>query len=254
MTLDTAISRINWLHQANSFTLLKKAEIDVNASYSPRALTANLVATLKGSDKRLAKEYIVIAASLDHAGMQGETCLFPGADINASGVAAVLETARLLSQPEYRPRRSVLFVLFSGSEQLYLGSRVFVSAFPKLKKIEAFVNLQNIGSGDSILLLGGNRYPSLWNLAKSHDEREEVSVEHSAALDLRGDARAFDFNGIPSLVITTLNGLHHNHVSSDIWENIDRRTLVVATQLAAETVRELADGFYQGRSIRTRIR
>lgn len=253
MTLDTAISRINWLHQANSFTLLKKAEIDVNASYSPRALTANLVATLKGSDKRLAKEYIVIAASLDHAGMQGETCLFPGADINASGVAAVLETARLLSQPEYRPRRSVLFVLFSGSEQLYLGSRIFVSAFPKLKKIEAFVNLQNIGSGDSILLLGGNRYPSLWNLAKSHDEREEVSVEHSAALDLRGDARAFDFNGIPSLVITTLNGLHHNHVSSDIWENIDRRTLVVATQLAAETVRELADGFYQGRSIRTRI-
>ena len=124
--LDSAMMRIERDGKVQSFSLLKKAEIDVNARYNPAARTANIVGLLRGSDKYLSSEYVVIGASLDGSGMQGETCLFPGADINATGVAAVLETARLLSQADYRPRRSVLFVIFSGSEQQYAGSRAFV--------------------------------------------------------------------------------------------------------------------------------
>lgn len=253
MALDSAVSRINRDRTACSFAIKKKVIIDVNARYTPRARTANVVGMLKGCDKRLSKEFIVVAASLDHAGIQGETCLFPGADINASGVAAVLETARLLSQQEYRPRRSVLFVLFSGSEQQFLGSRQFISSFAKLGKIEAMVNLQNIGSGDSIVVLGGASYPSLYKMAKSHDEYGMIYTGNPEA-ELRGDARAFDAVGIPSIVYTSLNGMHNNHVSSDIWENIDRRLLRMTTQSAVETVREVADGYYQGRRIKSRRR
>ena len=54
--------------------------------------------------------------------------------------------------------------------------------------------------------------------------------------------------GIPSLVFTTLNGMQHNRVTTDVWENIDRRILSAATQVMVETVRELSDGIYQGRS------
>ena len=249
MSLDSAVSAINNNHTSHSFALLKKAEVDVNAIYRQRAVTANVLGLLKGYDKKYDDELIVVGASLDHVGMQGETCLFPGADINASGVAAVLETARLLSQPQYRPRRSILFVLFSGSEQQFLGSRVFLSNFPKLRKIEAFINVQNIGHGDSIALFGDNRYPSLWDIARVRDSANHSLLWHNPEkTNPRGDARGFDVIGIPSLVFTTLNGLQHNHVTSDIWENIDRRMLTGVTQVVVETVRELTDGMYRGRS------
>ena len=249
MSLDSAVSAINNNHTSHSFALLKKAEVDVNAIYRQRAVTANVLGLLKGYDKKYDDELIVVGASLDHVGRQGETCLFPGADINASGVAAVLETARLLSQPQYRPRRSILFVLFSGSEQQFLGSRVFLSNFPKLRKIEAFINVQNIGHGDSIALFGDNRYPSLWDIARVRDSANHSLLWHNPEkTNPRGDARGFDVIGIPSLVFTTLNGLQHNHVTSDIWENIDRRMLTGVTQVVVETVRELTDGMYRGRS------
>lgn len=249
MSLDSVVKAINEDRESHSFALLKKAEIDVNAIYRQRAVTANVLGLLAGYDSKFDDELIVVGASLDHVGMQGETCLFPGADINASGVAAVLETARLLSQPQYRPRRSILFVLFSGSEQQYLGSRVFLSNYPKLRKVEAFINVQNIGHGDSIVLLGDNRYPTLWDIARVRDSANHGLLWHNPEkTNPKGDARGFDAIGIPSLVFTTLNGLPHNHVSSDIWEDIDRRMLTGVTQVVVETVRELTDGVYRGRS------
>ena len=68
----------------------------------------------------------------------------------------------------------------------------------------------------------------------------------------RGDAKAFDAIGIPSMVFTTHNGMQHNRVSSDIWENIDRRILTMTAQLLVEATCELGEGLYQGRSPRSR--
>lgn len=247
--LDAAMRKIA-SQQTCSFALLKKAEVDINARYRSQARTANVLARLEGSNRALRNEIIVVGASLDGAGLQGETTLFPSADINASGVAAVLEVARCMSHAGYRPKRSVLFVLFSGGEQQYLGSREFLAQFPKLARVEAFVNVQNIGCGDSLVVLGDNHYPMLWEIAHSHDtaaDRRFMAISDEKT-NPRGDARAFDRSRIPSIVITTHNGLQHNHVSSDIWENIDRSILNKATQMLLETSAELADGRYQGRS------
>ena len=248
--LDAAIQGIDEQHTPHSFSLRKHAEIDINARYLAQARTYNVMGMIRGSDRLMRDEIVVIGASLDGPGLQGETCLFPAADINASGVAAVLEAARVLSVAPYRPKRSILFVLFSGGEQQYLGSRWFLRKYAKLPHVEAFVNVQNVGSGDSLLVLGDNRYPTLWQIANNHDTAADRHfMAHPATpSNPRGDARAFDQMRIPSLVITTQNGVQHNRVPSDIWENIDRQILTRAARLAMETVAELADGLYQGRS------
>src|SRR5438094_8110220 len=44
---------------------------------------------------------------------------------DASGVATVLETAKKLSQAKTRPKRSVLFLIFTAEEKGLLGSRYF---------------------------------------------------------------------------------------------------------------------------------
>jgi hypothetical protein len=249
MTLEEVVRKIDDTHQPQSFHLRKKFEIDVNAKYHPAALTTNVVGIYSGSDPKMVNEYVVVGASLDHVGMQGTTCLFPGADGNASGVAALLETARMLQYSEDQPSRSIVFVLFAAGEQQHLGSQIFVSNFTPLKRIEAFVDVNSVGCGDSIMVVGNKRYPHLWSVAKKVDT---TYCSNDVAVGMKtlpkGNAVAFDHVGIPSMNITSYKGKRYNHVPSDIVENIDRRFIVKATQLLFETVLDLSFGDYQGRS------
>ncbi len=87
----------------------------------------NIAAVLEGSDPVLKSQYVIVSAHLDHLGVgepiHGKT-IYAGAMDDASGVATVLETARALSQGG-RPKRSVLFLVFTAEEKGLLGSRYF---------------------------------------------------------------------------------------------------------------------------------
>ena len=83
----------------------------------------NIVARLEGSDPALRKEFVLLSAHLDHLGV-GKS-VFAGAMDDASGVASVLEIAKSFSQNRERPKRSMLFVIFTGEEKGLLGSRYF---------------------------------------------------------------------------------------------------------------------------------
>jgi Zn-dependent M28 family amino/carboxypeptidase len=80
----------------------------------------------------------------------------PGADDNASGVAVLLETARLLSGTRLRPE--VLFCGFNLEELNMIGSSYFAS---KLKsagaKVDAMISLEMVGYTDS--RTGSQKYP-----------------------------------------------------------------------------------------------
>ena len=93
----------------------------------------NVIAVLPGTNPALNGQALVISAHYDHlgfgwpdarAGDKGQ--LHPGADDNASGVAVMLELARLMANT--RPERSVIFAAFAGEEAGLLGARHYVSA------------------------------------------------------------------------------------------------------------------------------
>ncbi len=114
--------------------------------------TQNVVAILRGSDPRYAGQYIVIGAHYDHLGHETQYAMDPearnairnGADDNASGTAAVMQLARMLSIS--KPRRSVIFAAFSGEEAGLLGSQYFVDNPPvSLDSIVAMVNFDMVG-------------------------------------------------------------------------------------------------------------
>ena len=94
----------------------------------------NVAGRLPGADTRVTGETILIGAHYDHIGRFGGQVsqktlgqVHNGADDNASGVAGLLELARLIAAAP-RPRRSFLFVSFSGEEIGLLGSRHWVKA------------------------------------------------------------------------------------------------------------------------------
>ena len=110
------------------FDLALKLKADVSVQRS-QLTSPNIIAKLPGSDPKLAGEYVVVSAHLDHLGVgapiKGDA-IYNGAMDDASGVASVLDIAhRLTTGP--RPRRSILFVAFTAEEKGLLGSRYFAS-------------------------------------------------------------------------------------------------------------------------------
>jgi Zn-dependent M28 family amino/carboxypeptidase len=95
---------------------------------SSTLVSPNIVGVLPGSDPKLAKEYVLVSAHLDHLGVGAPIngdAIYNGAMDDASGVATVLEIARSMGAAKSRPKRSVLFLAFTGEERGLLGSRVF---------------------------------------------------------------------------------------------------------------------------------
>ncbi len=106
----------------------------------------NVIAIIPGSEPALANEAVVVGAHFDHL---GETSgrLYPGADDNASGVAAVLEIARAFSStPALRPKRTMVFAFWTGEEEGHLGS-VHYTRHPiwPLDHTFVYLNLDMIG-------------------------------------------------------------------------------------------------------------
>jgi len=97
------------------------------AATRTKLTSPNLIAKLDGRDPKLKSEYVVVSAHLDHLGI-GEPIngkrLYNGAMDDASGVAAVLDIAHRIAKGQ-RPRRSVLFAIFTAEEKGLLGSRYF---------------------------------------------------------------------------------------------------------------------------------
>jgi hypothetical protein len=139
--------------------------VDVSTDMVRREVpAANVVGILDGSDPALKNETIVIGAHYDHLGRGGEGSLAPregeihhGADDNASGVAGVLELARIFSAQRPRPRRTIVFIAFSGEEEGLLGSNYYVNnPIVPLANTVAMINMDMIGRmKDHKLIVGG---------------------------------------------------------------------------------------------------
>ncbi len=131
----------------------------------------NVIGILPGSDPKLKDEAIVLGAHYDHLGRGGAGSLAPregdihhGADDNASGTAALIELARRLSAPGQKPRRTIVFIAFSGEEEGLIGSSYYVNhPVVPLANTIAMINMDMIGRlQDQKLVIGGMGTASEW--------------------------------------------------------------------------------------------
>jgi Zn-dependent M28 family amino/carboxypeptidase len=128
-----------WLRRTTESAGNIRVKMLVRNEILDKAVTENVVAEIKGREKP--EEMVILGAHLD------TWFLGPGAADNALGVAIVMETARILSDPDLAPQRTIRFVLFSGEEQGMLGSFEYVQAYAReLDRIVLMMNLDMAGS------------------------------------------------------------------------------------------------------------
>lgn len=108
-------------------------------------VSRSVIGMIRGADPALRDEAVIIGAHMDHLGRSGET-LYPGADDNASGVAALLEIAKAFAASGRAPRRTLIFAFWTGEEEGKLGSGHYVRhpAWP-LERTSVYLNLDMIG-------------------------------------------------------------------------------------------------------------
>lgn len=114
--------------------------------------TTNAVGYLPGTDPKAG--VILLAAHVDHLGVQPDGTVMHGANDDASGVAAVLELAHALSSGK-RHKRGILFAAFGAEEMGGFGSRAFAANPPvPLTDIVANLAFEMIGAQDPKLPAG----------------------------------------------------------------------------------------------------
>src|SRR3989440_3677913 len=156
--------------------------VNVNRIESP---SFNVVGILPGTDPKLKNEAIVIGAHYDHLGRGGEGSLAPRegeihhcTDDNASGVAGLIELARMLSTQNPKPRRTIVFIAFSGEEEGLIGSSYYVnhSVVPLANTI-AMINMDMIGRlKDNKIIIGGVGTSSEWRQMVTNEDLESQTI------------------------------------------------------------------------------
>jgi hypothetical protein len=244
-SLNGCQSNIDECKAPHSLITENEVEIKVQTEYKTFAKTMNVIGLLKGSDPVLKDEYLIIGAHLDHVGSQAGL-FFPGANDNASGSAAVLELAEAFQKSELKPRRSILFVLFTAEEQGLFGSRFFVENLNiDTNKIIAMFNLDSVGSGDSIQVGNGKSSPVLWNLARKIDKENLNLVVKDTWSGGGADLTPFYEIGIPGLYFVSKYSYEHLHLPTDTPETLNQNLFESIIRLAYLTAREIADGNYK---------
>jgi len=145
----------------------------------------NIAAKVRGNDPELREEVVIVGAHYDHMGKDNRGRVYGGADDNASGTAGVMELARAFRNLKKKPKRTILFILFTAEEKGLLGSKYYVEnpLFP-LEKTVAMINLDMIGRNDmdQISIIGKYQYPKLFSIFDSTN-RETVNFDLNFAVE-----------------------------------------------------------------------
>lgn len=150
---------------------------------------------------------IVFTAHYEHLGMHGDT-IFYGAHDNASGTAAVMDLARMLSQQ--RGRYSYVFLFFGGEESGLIGSRHF-SNHPLIDmgKVKLAVNIDLFCGGDDGLMVVNANAPET-KIFVDLLEKINDNSHYAAKIGRRDNAANSDHwflsQQCPAIFIYTLGG------------------------------------------------
>lgn len=227
-------------------------EVDLASRLELKTVTAkNVLGLLEGADPEKKKEIVVVGAHYDHLGYgdygslggpEAANKMHRGADDNASGTASVIELARAFTTAKVKPRRSILFMTFTGEERGLVGSRHYVN-HPVLPLADhvAMVNLDMVGRGKTgeFLVSGVGTSPIWPDLVETINQRLSTKVRFGQSGFAPSDNTSFFQKGIPVLFFFT--GMHEDyHRPSDTWDKINQEQMEVVARYTFAVLHYLA--------------
>lgn len=213
--------------------------------------SANIVGIVQGYHPTLKNEYIVVGANYDGIGTRvlnlngtPTTQLFLGADLNASGVACLIELAKRVSFSSFLFKRSVVFVAFGAKEEGMAGSWYFINrSFSYKDDISMMVDISMVGRTD--LRSQFTYYTGVPNndikkcVNRLSDRLSFMTPVEGSGIVPTSDYLAFYEQNIPVALFT--NGTHPDHYTvKDTPEKIDYGFMEGVCEYLFEFIRDVA--------------
>lgn len=208
--------------------------------------TANVGGRIPGNGS--SDRVVVVGAHLDHLGMGTSASLAPGAreihngaDDNASGVAAMLETCRALALLDVEQRPYEVYCVGFGAEEMgLLGSKHMVENLDAVMRdrIAAMLNFDMVGRlTPEGVIVGGAGTAELWpTLLESH--RGDLTLRTTA--DGHGPSDHASFYEIELPVLHFFTGPHEDyHKPSDDLDKLDYIGAAKIAEFAGSVVLDL---------------
>ncbi|PQO27525.1 hypothetical protein C5Y96_18515 [Blastopirellula marina] len=189
----------------------------------------NVLGVLPGKGK-LASEVVVVGAHYDHLGYGGSGSLAPwtreihnGADDNASGTVALLETVRQCAAWKGTDRRTMLFIAFGAEEQGLIGSEYYVRhPLFAIENTVAMLNYDMVGRlrKDRLTVYGHNTAEEFEQWIDEAAAKHAITINKVPGGYGPSDHASFYGRGIP--VMHDFTGFHSQyHRPSDDVEHIN---------------------------------
>jgi len=187
--------------------------------------------------KGLSREVIIVSGH--HDSVINNT----GADDNATGVASVLELARVLSKGA-QPERTIRFISFGAEEQLSEGALHYVLSEPDRKNISFVLNTDAIGGwlGKNVMYWTGP--VAVRRFLKNINQKTEFPAHLLEELSPFSDHFPFNLAGIPSVWYhrpTYQLARHYHHSSLETPEVISPEVLQSTIGQQAVLLKHLAN-------------
>lgn len=183
------------------------------------ARVRNVIATLPGRDS---SDAVLLSAHYDSLASA------PGAADDGAGVAALMETARALSQGP-RLEHDVIFAFVDGEEELMLGSAAFVGQSATFRKARVAANFEARGSSGASALVGVSPGSAAlveqFAASTPHPMLSSFYCVVAELLPNGTDAEMYVRSGLKTLSFAFIDGLEHYHQGTDSPENLDARSL-----------------------------
>ena len=208
----------------------------------------NVIGFVQGYDKELRNQYVLVGARLDNLGSMTVTVdgqpvekIFYGANGNASGLAVMLELARMVQTQSLMFRRSVLFVAFGASLETYAGAWYFLNrSFSDSKNIETMINLDMLGMGNNgFYAYTASNIDLNLIIRKLSGELHPIRPEITASEPYPSDHRAFYASEIPAVMFTSGKYSEHN-TEKDTQSILDYETMEKELEYIYNFVLEVA--------------
>ncbi|NVJ14868.1 M20/M25/M40 family metallo-hydrolase [Myxococcus sp. AM010] len=205
--------------------------------YRPAAVVRNIIAKRPG---RSSERAVLLMAHYDSVPAG------PGANDNATAVAALLETARALTHTGRTLERDVVFLFSDGEEVGLLGAKAFFERHPLRHKLGVVLNFEARGSGGPVLMFETGP-KSGWMVSELAS-----AVPYAFASSLFDEAyrhlpNMTEFTlakeaGLPGLNFAYIDGINTYHSALDRPENVDPRVVQHHGEYALRLVRRLGEG------------
>ncbi|NLG48859.1 MAG: M20/M25/M40 family metallo-hydrolase, partial [Chloroflexi bacterium] len=225
------------VYEANNAppALLMDLEVDLvlPLDLEHQAIARDVVGVLPGSQPDA--EPLVIAAHYDGVGSLPDGTLYPGANKNASGVAVLLELARIWQRSGWQPERPIYFVAWGAEEADLASSRAYVEApLVLIENTLAVFNLDGVGEARSYYLNMDPVMPGSDDVAFDFTLAGELLGRRVARgkYDGRNTHTVLQEQGIPVVQLFWPDG-RHVHTPDDTPETLDEQKLATTAEVLA---------------------